>query len=98
MHITEQRPHMLQVNTYTHRRSQGGQRVHAPPKLLVYLVTLCFKRRPKQNTVAIHFLLSILRFGQTILCINYVSFFLFLVTATGDSPKPELCFLQGRLR
>jgi len=35
-----------------HRRSQGGQRGHDPPKCLKHIVILCFEMRyPKQNSI-----------------------------------------------
>ena len=37
---------------WPHRRNQGGQRSHVPPKILENIVILCFERRfSKQNSV-----------------------------------------------
>jgi len=47
-----QLPYVHHNPSCNHRRSQGGQRGHAPPKCLENIVIFCFERRfSKRNSV-----------------------------------------------
>jgi len=51
--------------SYRYRRSQGGQRGHAPQKCLEHIVILCFERHfSKQNSYSP----KIKHFGPPIMC------------------------------